>query len=119
MVQPYRAFLPGMIKQKRGSIVHITSINAQRPTSELVAYSSAKAALANYSRALAAQMAQSSSTDMEHARQQIMQVLGGVPLGRLGRPEEIAEVVAFMASDRAAYVTGRSLLVDGGCLPTV
>jgi NAD(P)-dependent dehydrogenase (short-subunit alcohol dehydrogenase family) len=45
-------------------------------------------------------------------------MLGGIPLGRTGRPEEVAELVAFLASDRSAFVSGADYIIDGGTMPT-
>jgi NAD(P)-dependent dehydrogenase (short-subunit alcohol dehydrogenase family) len=53
------------------------------------------------------------------ARQQIVDMLGGIPVGRPGRPEEVAELVAFLASDRGAFVSGANYVLDGGTIPTV
>ena len=115
--------------------MHITSINSIHPIVGLMAYSAAKAALTNYSKALSRQvaplgvrvntvapgfietkgaqglieeMASKSGSDLGTARQEIMNSIGGVPLGRPGLPEEVAELVAFVASDRASFITVES-----------
>ena len=53
------------------------------------------------------------------ARQKLMDMLGGIPLGGPNRPEEVAELVAFAASDRASALTGTEIVIDGGTIPTV
>ena len=45
-------------------------------------------------------------------------MLGGIPIGRTGRPEEVAELVAFLASDRGAFISGPDYIIDGGTMPT-
>jgi NAD(P)-dependent dehydrogenase (short-subunit alcohol dehydrogenase family) len=56
---------------------------------------------------------------LEEAKREILKMLGGLPLGRPGRVEEIAEVVCFLASDRAGFISGLDCIVDGGTIPTV
>ena len=57
-------------------------------------------------------------TSEDPAWQRIMDMLGGIPMGRTGRPEEVAELVAFLASDRGAFISGADYIIDGGTMPT-
>ncbi|UQZ37497.1 short-chain dehydrogenase [Paenibacillus sp. PK3_47] len=141
-----RGFLPYMVEQQSGVIVHISSIQRKLPGNMTMPYSAAKAALVNYSKNLATQfgpmgirintlapgftetesaerligrMAEQSGTDYHAARQLLMDQLGGIPLGRPAKPEEVAELAAFLASSRASYITGSEYVIDGGTIRTV
>jgi NAD(P)-dependent dehydrogenase (short-subunit alcohol dehydrogenase family) len=142
-----RAFLPGMIERHRGVILHISSIQHRLPLFDsTLAYAAAKAALCTYSKGLAnevgpkgvrvnvispgfietsgahgmiMQLARSNGIDENAARQKIVDFIGGIPIGRPGRPEEVAELVAFLASDRAASIHGSDYVIDGGTIPTI
>ncbi len=141
-----RAFLPAMIENSFGVIIHMSSIRRRFPATETLVYSAAKAALTNYSKGLANQvasygvrvntvapgfietkaaerliqrLADHSGQNYESAKQEMMHSLGGIPLGRPGRPEEVAELVAFLVSDRAAYITGCEHVIDGGTLRSI
>jgi NAD(P)-dependent dehydrogenase (short-subunit alcohol dehydrogenase family) len=65
------------------------------------------------------QLAQSGGISEDGARRQIMNMIGGIPIGRPGQPEELADLVAFLASDRAASIHGADYFIDGGTMPTV
>ena len=136
-----------MIERKSGIVLHISSIQHRLPLYDAtLPYAAAKAALRTYSKGLAnevgpkgvrvntvspgfietsgahgmiVQLAQSSKISEDAARQQIVSMIGGIPIGRPGRPEEVAELVAFLASDRAASIHGTDYVIDGGTMPTV
>jgi NAD(P)-dependent dehydrogenase (short-subunit alcohol dehydrogenase family) len=69
--------------------------------------------------ALIDRLAANARTDRKTAREQLMQSLGGIPLDRPGWPAEIAKLIAFLASDRAASITGSEYVIDGGTIPTI
>jgi NAD(P)-dependent dehydrogenase (short-subunit alcohol dehydrogenase family) len=142
-----RALLSSMIAQGSGVIIHVTSIQRILPLPEsTIAYAAAKAALSTYSKALskevtpkgirvirvspgwveteaavamAERLAAHSGTDYEGGKQIIMKSLGGIPLGRPAKPREVADLIAFLVSPRAASITGTEYVIDGGTVPTV
>jgi NAD(P)-dependent dehydrogenase (short-subunit alcohol dehydrogenase family) len=64
-------------------------------------------------------MADKDKSDYAGARQKLMEMLGGIPIGRPNSPDEVAELVAFVASDRASTITGTEFVIDGGTVPTI
>ena len=140
-----RALLPAMIAQASGVVIHITSIQRQMPLPEAtLAYAAAKAALSNYSKGLSKEvspkgvrvvrvspgwveteaavglvdeLASKMKTDREGARAALMKSLGGIPIGRPAKPKEVADLVTFLASPRAASITGTEYVIDGGTVP--
>jgi NAD(P)-dependent dehydrogenase (short-subunit alcohol dehydrogenase family) len=138
--------VPGMITQRSGVVVHVSSIQSRLPLPEsTTAYAAAKAALSTYSKALskevapkgvrvvrvspgwieteasvalAHRLAAHAGTDYEGGKRIIMESLGGIPLGRPTAPDEVASLIAFLASDRAAAITGADYTIDGGTVPT-
>lgn len=141
-----RALIPGMIAHGSGVVIHVTSIQNRLPLPEATtAYASAKAALNTYSKSLskevspkgvrvvrvspgwiaspnsnglALRIAEEAGIGYDEAVQVIMKSLGGIPLGRPAEPQEVADLIAFLASDRASSITGTEHVIDGGTIPT-
>ena len=142
-----RLLVPGMIACGTGVVIHVSSIQRLMPLPEATtAYAAAKAALSAYSKSLskeispqgvrvlrvapgwieteaavqlAHRLAAQAGTDYDGGKKIIMDSLGGIPLGRPTKPEEVASLIAFLASDRASAITGAEYLIDGGTVPTV
>jgi len=141
-----RALIPGLIAQGSGVVIHVTSIQRVLPLHQATTgYASAKGALNTYSKSLskevspkgvrvvrvspgwiadpssnglAQRIAEEAGMSYDEAVQTIMNSLGGIPLGRPAKPEEVADLIAFLASDRAASITGTEHVIDGGTVPT-
>ncbi len=122
-----RGVLRGMIKARGGRIVNITSVVGSAGNAGQANYAAAKAGVAGMTRALAKEVGSRGitvncvapgfiDTDMtkDLAAAQIEALTGQIPIGRLGRPEDVAAAVAFLASPAAGYITGTTLHVNGG-----
>ncbi|MGJ1435109.1 SDR family oxidoreductase [Sphingobacterium siyangense] len=142
-----RGFLPHMLERGNGVIIHIASIQARLPLHDsTLPYAAAKAGLLNYSKNLSnevspkgvrvltvspgwiqtdgatgmmQEISERTGISVEEAIQQVMNSLGGIPFGRPAKPEEVAELVGFLVSPRAGYLTGTEFVIDGGTIPTV
>jgi NAD(P)-dependent dehydrogenase (short-subunit alcohol dehydrogenase family) len=148
-VRATRAALPLMLKRGGGSIVTISSVNAFLPDPGIIDYCAGKAALTNFSKALskevgpkgirmntvspgpvetvlwlgpegvAATVARASGVDRETAKNQVVASQGGFATGRFTRPDEVADLVLFLVSDRSGNITGADFVIDGGLIKTL
>lgn len=122
-----KATLRGMAKARSGRIINITSVVGSSGNAGQINYAAAKAGVAGMTRALAREIGSRGitvncvapgfiDTDMTRALTEAQRgaLLQHIPLGRLGKPEDVAEAVAFLASRQAAYITGTTLHVNGG-----
>jgi NAD(P)-dependent dehydrogenase (short-subunit alcohol dehydrogenase family) len=142
-----RLLVPQMIERGAGAVVHVTSIQSVLPLPEsTTAYAAAKGALRTYSKALSNELGPKgvrvnvvspgwimteSSVDLlqrlqathggtiADAKQLVLDSLGGIPIGRPADPEEVADLIAYLASDRAAAIHGAEFVIDGGTIRTV
>ncbi|MGI5254083.1 oxidoreductase [Actinacidiphila glaucinigra] len=147
-IRAARAALPSLIERK-GSIITISSVNAFLPDPSIIDYTVSKAALTNFSKALSKEVGpqgvrvntispgpvetdmwvgeggmaetvgNAMGVDKDTAREQIVDSIGGFATGRFTRPEEVGDLVAMLASDRAGNITGADFTIDGGLIKTL
>lgn len=124
-----KGFLPGMQKQKWGRIIAITSQAVKQPVANLILSNAVRASVAGLMKTLASELGEHNITvnnvmpgytqtsrlkNLIAANPAFAEAVDEIPLKRFGNPEEFAAAVTFMASERASYITGVSLAVDGG-----
>jgi 2-deoxy-D-gluconate 3-dehydrogenase len=124
-----RAFGAHMVAQRKGTVINVASISGLNGEPELTAYSASKGALLSFTRALAVEWARHGvtvnaiapgyfRTDLNKQALDDVQIgpkiVGHIPLRRVGQPEELGPLVAYLASDAAAFMTGSVVVIDGG-----
>lgn len=142
-----RLLIPQMLQRGEGVVVHVTSIQAVLPLPEsTTGYAAAKAALRTYSKSISKELGpkgvrvnavspgwimteatgdflemlrSANGGTIEDARRAVLDNLGGIPIGRGAEPEEVADLIAYLASDRAAAIHGAEFVIDGGTIRTV
>lgn len=142
-----KMLVPKMIEKKSGVIIHISSVAGKQPLWHLnMAYAVAKAALNSYSKTLASELASkgvrvltvspgatktppmekfvtdyaaSAGISTEEAFDQLLNQVGGIPMGRMAEPAEVASLIHFLVSPGASYLTGANYAIDGGSFPGV
>lgn len=142
-----RLLIPQMVERGTGAVVHVTSIQSVLPLPEsTTGYAAAKAALRTYSKSISKELgpkgvrvnavspgwimteATGDFLDMlraanggtiEDARQSVLDALGGISIGRGAEPDEVADLIAYLAADRAAAIHGAEFVIDGGTIGTV
>ena len=142
-----RLLIPQMIERGAGVVVHVTSIQSVLPLPEsTTGYAAAKAALRTYSKSISKELGPkgvrvnavspgwimteatgdflgilqaANGGTIEDARQSVLDALGGISIGRGAEPEEVADLIAYLAADRAAAIHGAEFVIDGGTISTV
>jgi 3-oxoacyl-[acyl-carrier protein] reductase len=138
-----REAIPYMKQQRWGRIIHLLPTQVKQPTNGTALSTSSQLALLGYSKMLATELAPfnitvnnvvsgpiqteflTSSLETRAQEQRrtteevVLDTVAAIPMGRLGKPEEVGDLIAFLASDRAGYLTGASIVIDGGMLQTI
>ena len=124
-----KGFLPGMKERKWGRIISITSISVKQPVNNLILSNAVRTSVVGLMKTLASEVGAynitvnnvlpgytqtARLTKLIEGNPSVASVTSEIPLGRFGKPEEFAAAVTFLASERASYITGVSLPVDGG-----
>ena len=142
-----RLLIPQMLERGAGAVVHVTSIQSVLPLPEsTTGYAAAKAALRTYSKSISKELGPkgirvnavspgwimteatgdflemlqaANGGTIDDARQSVLDALGGISIGRGAEPEEVADLIAYLAADRAAAIHGAEFVIDGGTIRTV
>ncbi|HUD91402.1 SDR family oxidoreductase, partial [Sphingobium sp.] len=142
-----RLLIPQMLERGQGTVVHVTSIQSVLPLPEsTTGYAAAKAALRTYSKSISKELGPkgvrvnvvspgwimteatgdflemlraANGGTVEDAHQSVLEALGGISIGRGAEPEEVADLIAYLAADRAAAIHGAEFVIDGGTINTV
>jgi NAD(P)-dependent dehydrogenase (short-subunit alcohol dehydrogenase family) len=142
-----RLLIPQMLERGEGVVVHVTSIQSVLPLPEsTTGYAAAKAALRTYSKSISKEVGPkgvrvnsvspgwimteaigdfletlraANGGTIEDVRQSVLDALGGISIGRGAEPEEVADLIAYLAADRAAAIHGAEFVIDGGTIRTV
>ena len=142
-----RLLIPQMLERSKGTVVHVTSIQSVLPLPEsTTGYAAAKAALRTYSKSISKELGpkgvrvnvvspgwimteavgdflemlrSANGGTIEDTRQSVLDALDGISIGRGAEPEEVADLIAYLASDRAAAIHGAEFVIDGGTISTV
>jgi 3-oxoacyl-[acyl-carrier protein] reductase len=138
-----REVIPYMKQQRWGRIIHLLPSQVKQPANGSALSTASQLALLGFSKMLATELAPFNITvntviagpvqtdfltaSMEAKAEEqrrtadeiILETVGAIPMGRLGKPEEVGDLIAFLASDRAGYMTGTSVVIDGGMLQAI
>jgi NAD(P)-dependent dehydrogenase (short-subunit alcohol dehydrogenase family) len=142
-----RLLIPQMLERGAGVVIHVTSIQSVLPLPEsTTGYAAAKAALRTYSKAISKELGPkgvrvnavspgwimteatgdfleilraANGGTIEDARHSVLDALGGIAIGRGAEPEEVADLIAYLAAERAAAIHGAEFVIDGGTIRTV
>ncbi len=128
VVYATKAVVPYMQAQKWGRIINVAALSATEPGCELVISNIAKSGLLSFSKTLSRELAadnilvnsvspgliESPQNEQYFSETERKKVISNIPLGRFGKPEEFSDIVTFLCSDRASYITGANIIIDGG-----
>lgn len=134
MMDSAQEIIDGMLQKQWGRIIFITSVSVKQPLATLILSNTARAGLTGFAKTLSSQLAPEGITvncilPGIHDTERLREIHGAdftpefiakdIPMKRLGKPEELAAAVTFLASQRSSYITGQSIVVDGGLVKSL